>query len=81
MERINMHEITIQERLEYGMKRIYPTNKLGRDYAERLNKKTLSHGDLSFMSTLGVSIRQEAIGGDFHYQLTNEANFNCESCG
>jgi hypothetical protein len=75
-----MHEITIQERIEYGMKRIYPTNKLGRDYAQRLNKKTLSHGDLTFMSTLGVSIRQEAIGGDFHYQLTNEAQFNCESC-
>ena len=51
-----MHEITIQERMEYGMTRLYPQNKLGKDYAERLGKKTLSHGDLTFMASIGVKI-------------------------
>ena len=49
-------ELQIQERMEYGMRRTYPMNKLGKDYAERLGKKTLSHGDLSFMACLGVKI-------------------------
>ncbi|SVC16407.1 uncharacterized protein METZ01_LOCUS269261 [marine metagenome] len=49
-------EILIQERIEYGMRRTYPMNKLGKDYAERLGKKTLSHGDLGFISEMGVNI-------------------------
>ena len=49
-------ELQIQERIEYGMRRTYPMNKLGKDYAERLGKKTLSHGDLNFISELGVNI-------------------------
>ena len=49
-------ELQIQERMEYGMRRTYPMNKLGQDYAERLGKQTLSHGDLGFISTLGVKI-------------------------
>ena len=50
----DLHEITIQERIEYGMTRTYPMNKLGKDYAERLGKKTLTAGDLTFMVALGV---------------------------
>ena len=79
-----MHEITIQERVEYGMTRLYPQNKLGKDYAERLGKKTLSHGDLTFMASIGVKIVpvEPVWTGNFvKYQLTNEANFNCDSCG
>lgn len=53
----DLHEITIQERIEYGMTRTYPMNKLGKDYAERLGKKTLTAGDLTFMVGLGVKIR------------------------
>ena len=51
-----MHEITIQERSEYGMTRLYPQNKLGKEYAQRLGKKTLSHGDLTFIASLGVKV-------------------------
>jgi hypothetical protein len=50
------HEITIQERIEYGMRRTYPMNKLGKEYASRLGKKTLSAGDLTFMVGIGVKV-------------------------
>ena len=50
-------ELLIEERKEYGTKRTYPMNKLGQDFAERLGKKTLSWGDLDFISTLGVTIK------------------------
>ena len=49
-------ETQIQERIEYGMRRTYPMKKLGKDYAERIGKKTLSHGDLGFISEMGVNI-------------------------
>ena len=52
------HEITIQERIEYGMRRTYPMNKLGKEYASRLGKKTLSAGDLTFMVGIGVKVTQ-----------------------
>jgi len=51
-----MKEIHIQERMEYGLRRTYPMNQLGKDFAERLGKKTLSGGDLGFISSLGVKI-------------------------
>ena len=78
-----MHEITIQERSEYGMTRLYPQNKLGKEYAQRLGKKTLSHGDQTFIASLGVKVVpvEPVWTGEYvKYQLTNEANFNCYTC-
>tara|TARA_R100000656_G_scaffold107450_1_gene79600 strand:- start:370 stop:609 length:240 start_codon:yes stop_codon:yes gene_type:complete len=78
-----MHEITIQERSEYGMTRLYPQNKLGKEYAQRLGKKTLSHGDLTFIASLGVKVVpvEPVWTGEYvKYQLTNEAHFDCGSC-
>ena len=69
------HEITIQERIEYGMRRTYPMNKLGKEYASRLGKKTLSHGDLTFMASIGVKIvpvEPVWTGSYLKYQSTDE---------
>ena len=42
-------EIVIQERIEYGVKRFYPINELGKKFAERMGTKTLSLGTLEFI--------------------------------
>ena len=42
-------EIVIQERIEYGTKRFYPTNELGKKFASLLGKKTLTLEALNFI--------------------------------
>ena len=42
-------EVVIEERIEYGIKRFYPTNELGRKFADLLGTKTLSLGTLDFI--------------------------------
>ena len=42
-------EIVIEERIEYGVKRFYPINELGKKFAERMGTKTLSLGTLEFI--------------------------------
>ena len=42
-------EVVIEERREYGIKRFYPINELGRKFAERMGTKTLSLGTLDFI--------------------------------
>ena len=42
-------EIVIQERIEYGTTRYYPTNELGKKFADLLGTKTLSLGTLDFI--------------------------------
>ena len=42
-------EIVIQERIEYGTVRYYPTNELGKKFARLLGKKTLTLEALNFL--------------------------------
>jgi hypothetical protein len=42
-------EVVIEERIEYGIKRYYPINDLGKKFAERMGTKTLSLGTLDFI--------------------------------
>lgn len=42
-------EIVIQERIEYGTVRYYPTNELGKKFARLLGKKTLTLEALNFI--------------------------------
>ena len=42
-------EIVIQERIEYGTTRYYPTNELGKKFADLLGKKTLTLEALNFI--------------------------------
>ena len=42
-------EIIIQERIEYGTVRYYPTNELGKKFASLLGKKTLTLEALNFI--------------------------------
>ena len=42
-------EIVIQERIEYGTTRYYPTNELGKKFASLLGKKTLTLEALNFI--------------------------------
>ena len=42
-------EVIIEERIEYGTKRYYPTNELGKKFASLLGKKTLTNEALSFI--------------------------------
>ena len=42
-------EIVIQERIEYGTTRYYPTNELGKKFADLLGKKTLTLEALHFI--------------------------------
>jgi|TARA_R110002167_G_scaffold345724_1_gene556186 hypothetical protein len=51
--------ITIKERESYGVARLYPTNKLGKDFAQLLNKKTLNVDELKFLHTLGVEVTMD----------------------
>ena len=49
---------TIQVRNEYGVKRMYPMNDVGKNLAELMGKKTLSERDLEFLVYLGVKITE-----------------------
>ena len=42
-------EVVIEERIEYGTKRYYPTNELGKKFANLLGKKTLTIEALYFI--------------------------------
>ena len=42
-------EIVIEEKIEYGTKRYYPTNELGKKFASLLGKKTLTIEALYFI--------------------------------
>jgi hypothetical protein len=42
-------EVVIEERIEYGIKRYYPTNELGKKFADLLGTKTLTIGTLTFI--------------------------------
>ena len=43
------NEVVIEERIEYGTKRYYPTNELGKKFANLLGKKTLTLEALNFI--------------------------------
>lgn len=56
---MNKPIITLKKRESYGMTRLYPTNKLGKDFAQLLNKKTLNVDELKFLHTVGVEVTMD----------------------
>jgi hypothetical protein len=54
-------EIVIQERIEYGTTRYYPTNELGKKFADLLGKKTLTLEALHFIiRELGIPVNYKS---------------------
>ena len=49
---------TIQVRTEYGQKRMYPMNDIGKFFAQLMGKKTLSDNELDFLVYLGVKVSE-----------------------
>jgi hypothetical protein len=54
-------EIVIEEKIEYGTKRFYPINELGKKFANLLGKKTLTIEALYFIvKELGIPVNYKS---------------------